>query len=311
MENSIFISSSHLLIVIGEYRAGMIRLEGIKAVPLPAEVTFNGIIADTQAMTDFVATIISEYGISGGQVLNNALTKNPSYLTIHTNSIQTKTIEVPPVSEEQTKEFIKLEFEQFSNEGSTDLVDYTVINPHLPSGGVEILAVVVSKEQIEAYRDSFVHAGIDLKGINVGVNSLIKLVRLLPQLQNQSFMLSNVDQQAQTISLFIEGAFRFSNRYRLVNQENTAEWIAETAKNLSTVLQFSKAQRGYEEVKTVYFAGLADVQVESLAAEFENVGITIKRLDLSGLLDVSANLLDNSEFNLERLLFNFGNFVKI
>jgi hypothetical protein len=311
MENSLYISSSHFIVLSGDYSAGKVKVRGRRLIPLPIGATINGIVTDANAMTDFLASVISEYGVTGGQIMDNALTKGPSNLCIHTNSIQTKILEMPPVQDSQIREFIKAETEQMNVENADNVIDYTVITPQLPSGGIEVLAVVVARDQIETYRDVFIHAGFNLRGINVGANCLIKLVRKLPQLQGQSFMLSNVEAESQTISLFVDGAFKFSNRYRLVNAEGTPEWIAETAKNLSTVIQFSKAQRSHGEITKAYFAGLSDTQTASLAAEFESVGVQIEELDLSPIVEVSGDLLGAEDFSLGRVLFNIGNFIKV
>ncbi|MDR3308178.1 MAG: hypothetical protein LBS58_04700 [Coriobacteriales bacterium] len=310
MENSVYCSPTHLKLLVGTVGKQSIKVEDLFEVRLPEGGMINGIITNDAVMTDFFDMVAKQYGATNSGFMSSRFLKNPTQLVIHTNSIQTKVMEVPPVAEAQVREFIKRDFVQYSDEAPDDLYDYTVLNPKLPTGGAEILAASVGRGLLESYRTCLLSANYNLKGINIGTNCLVKLVSHLPQLAYQSFVLTQVDREVQNITLFLNGTFRLTNRYRLVNEPNTPEWLAEIANNLMSMLQFNQAQRAHAEVKQVYFAGLADELLAQLAANFSYLKIEIAKLDLSGSIEFSTKVSDAGLLDPGSFLFNLGSLVK-
>jgi hypothetical protein len=301
-----------MLMLIGKAEKNSIHVEDVLELALPEAGMINGIITNTAVMTDFFDLMVKNYGAVNGEILQNRLLKNDTQLVIHTNSIQTKIMEVPPVRESQILEFLRREFSKNEDpeETAADVNDYTVLNPKGPSGGVEILAASASRELLESYRTCLTAVNIKLKGINIGVNCLIKLVSCMPQLQKQTFLLSHYDHGEQTVSMFIDGVFRLSNRYRILNTTGTAEWFGELGKNLAAMLQFSRAQRGQAEIKRVFNAGLTLEQLNIFAQYSSTLNVALEGFDMSKSVSVSKRVAESGTFNAGTYLFNLGSLVK-
>ncbi|MDR3052465.1 MAG: hypothetical protein LBU48_01205 [Coriobacteriales bacterium] len=309
--NSLYCSPTHFKLVVGSADKDTIKVENFLEVALPPNATINGIVTDATTMTDFFDSVAKQWGIAAGKVMNNPLLKQPSQLVVHTNSIQTKILEVPPVSDEQVRIFIKREFDQYAEGETDDLYDYTILNPSLPSGGIEILATSVGRSLLAPYVTALTGAGYNLKGINIGVNCHIKLVRFLPELTGQSFVLVHADGKDQTITLFIGGFYRFSNRYRLMNNPNTPEWLAEIVNNLSSMLQSTRAQRKQAAVAYAYVAGMADAQIAQMMTASQQLGVQIVKLDLREAVRAPRPFEGAAPFEPGSYLFNLGNLVKV
>jgi Tfp pilus assembly PilM family ATPase len=299
-------------LIVGQAEKGRIKVEDALQIPLPEAGMINGIVTDTTIMADFFDQMVKEYGISSGEILQNRLLKNDTLLVVHNNSVQTKILEVPAVRDAQVREFIAREFAKNDNEeeAAKDVNDYTVLRPKGPQGGVEILATSVHRDLLEDYRTSLVSANLKLKGINIGVNSLIKLVSIMPELGGQTFLLMNIDYGEQNIALFLDGSFRLSNRYRLLNPTGTSEWFGELGKNLNAMLQFQRAQRGLSELKVVYTAGLTPQQSNIFSQYSSQLNVAIEPFNMSKTIVVSKRVAERGGFDPGAYLLALGNLVR-
>jgi len=287
---------------MGSGDSKVVKIENYAVSMIPEGSMINGIITDEEALTNALASLASEY----------ELDKDDSHLVIDSNSIMVKTMDVPPVSEQQIIEFIEREFSQYGEEGddAEKLYDYTVINPQASSGGVTVMAVSASKEFIKSYRTAFVSAGINLKGINIGLNSLIKLGHFLPQLQSGTFVLAIVDGKNLAFTLFNEGEYSLTNKYRLLNMIGTPEWQSEIGDNLSSMIQFNKGQKDTSDIEAVYFAGIIPQEVESLKGNLSYLNIEIGALNTSGSVIYSEKISSKGGFTAGDFLYNIGNLLK-
>lgn len=287
---------------MGESDAKSINLDNYAMANIPEGAMINGIITDEEAMTNALAALASEY----------ALDKDDSYLVIDSSSIMVKTMDVPAVSEHQIIEFIEREFSQYGEEESDaeKLYDYSVLNAHAESGGATILAVAVSKGLIESYRTVFVSAGIDLKGINIGTNAMIKLARFVPQLQTGTYVLAIVDGKNLTLTLFHEGEYGLTNKYRLLNMIGTPEWQNEIGDNLSSMLQFNKGQKDKRDIESIHFTGILPEEIESLKNTLAYLNISIDGLNVAGSVIQSDTISAKGGFNTGGFLYNIGNLLK-
>jgi Tfp pilus assembly PilM family ATPase len=268
---------------------------------LPEGAMINGIITDEEAMIRYLSGIGAEMGIL----------KHDALLVIDTNSIRSKVMDLPVVPEAKILEFIERELAAFTEGENNDVFDYTVMNGKLPEGGARILAVAVDRDILSVYRNTFTSAGFNLKNINIGVNALIKLSRILPQLNTGAKVLSVVDDRNLTLSLFENGAYKITNRYRLFNADDTPEWRQEIGNNISSVIQFHKGQRPEEEISAAFFAGLSAARVSALAdaLSFLNIGIT--ELDLASKIKLSGKAAPrNADFEPGKNLLNLGALLK-
>jgi Tfp pilus assembly PilM family ATPase len=300
MANSIYCSPTHLKLIVGEADSKNVRVRDFAQIPLPEGGMINGIITDEKVMTGFMADANERY----------ALSKEGTYLVIHSNSVQMKRMDVPPVAESRVMEFIKREFGQYNEEGADNVYDFAVLNPKAASGGVTILAVGAGRELLQTYKTVLVGAGFDLKGIGVGINCQIKLTHFLPQLRTGAYIMVYIDGRNLILTLFENGEYRISNSYRLINNPDTPEWFGEVGNNLSSMIQFSKGQRSNTDISSAYFAGVTGDQLSVLQANLAYLGIDISELNLRGNLNITGKAAERGDFNPGEYLFNIGNLLK-
>ncbi|MDR1088190.1 MAG: hypothetical protein LBL23_02810 [Coriobacteriales bacterium] len=313
MLNTFYCSPDKLNLVMGSATATGILVDDFRQIPLPDGAMINGIITNVDVMCDFLDTIAKEYHLQGGATGSNQLLSSPSRIIIQAANIVTKILEVPPVDDAQIREIIRREFTQYEDVSeleSTTLYDYTVLNQRGPNGGVEIMAASASREMIEDYRRAFVQATYNVEQIGVGVEALIKLVSLLPQLTGQTYMLAQVEAARMTVAMFVDGTFRLFNGYRLTSELGSEAWIGEIGQNLASMLQFSRAQRGQTELGQVFFAGVTPQGIDRLKADFEYLNVALQHFDLSGVVSVSDKITADRQFDPGMLLFNLGALVK-
>lgn len=313
MENSFYCSPQYLYIVMGGATKTGIQVDDFRQIPLPEGAMINGIITNVDLMCDFLDTVAKEYHLQDGATGSNPLLTNRSHVIVQASNIVTKIMEVPPVDESQIREFIRREFNQYAEipeDQDSNLYDYTVLNQIGPKGGVEILAASASKDLVEDYRRAFDQATYNIVQIGVGVEAIIKLVGLIPQLTGQTYMLSQVEPARQTISMFVDGTFRIFNGYRLTGEPGSDAWVNEIGQNLASMLQFSRAQRGQTELSQVYFAGATPQTLAKLKETYGYLNVGIEHFDLSSTITVSEKITAERAFDAGAYLFNLGALVK-
>jgi hypothetical protein len=290
---------------VGDADGKSVKIRKYAELMLPTGGMINGIITDEEAMTRFFAQINNDY----------ALGKEPTLLVINNNNIQAKSFEVPPVSDDMVLEFIRREYSQHSDsDNDNNVFDYTVLAPKGPGGGTQILAVGAAKDLLATYRKTLVSAGLDLKRIDIGLNCQIKLARFLPQLQQGSVILALIDGRSLSLTLFENGMYLVSNRYRLVHEENDPAWAEEIGGNISSMIQFSKTQKDSAAITAAFIAGVNEALTNSLRFALNYLGIDIRGLDMSGHVHASlhsgAELSSEVPFDAGNYLLNIGNLLK-
>jgi hypothetical protein len=313
IENTIYCSPTTLRIIAGTPSGKRIRVEDLIEAPLPEGAMINGIITDPGMLTGFLNRTLQALDSSQGAHLSSRqLLKNDTHIVIHSNSVQTRILEVPAVKASHVRAFVRQEFDQYetSTEGSDELYDYTVLNENGAGGGVEILACAVGRGLVETYLGCVQGAGFKVKSINIGVNCIIKLVDALKGLANQTFLLAYNTNSEQNVALFIDGIYRLSNRYRLVSEAGSAAWYGELGNNIASMLQFNRSQRGVSQAQMVYTAGLEPEQVQILGGYSQSLGVRIVDFDLNQIIALHKRVAQAGSFSPNRYLFNLGSMVR-
>ncbi|MDR2492695.1 MAG: hypothetical protein LBD25_04465 [Coriobacteriales bacterium] len=310
MELSLYCSSTHFRAMVASTRRAArqcLTVEDFLEVPLPEDGMINGIITDTPLMTSFFDMVVKQYGNTRGTVLSNVFRTAPAYMAIHNSNIQTRIIEIPRLAPHRAQQLVEQEFGLFDDEERrASLCDYAVLDPALASGGMELLAVSVERAMVEAYRDALVEAGICLKGINIGINCVVKLVRRIPALAGHTFLLSTVDHLAQTVSLFVNGSYRLMSRYRLLGALGSQEYYAETAANINALVHSIKAQRGHADVTRVVFSGVATGALPFVATALAHHDLTVEPLDLTPFVRLAPAVVEAGGFDPGAYVMNIG-----
>ncbi|MDR3305839.1 MAG: hypothetical protein LBS85_07460 [Clostridiales Family XIII bacterium] len=301
MSVSFYCSPTHLKLLIGSTGASGITISDYAEYPLPEGGMINGIITDQDIMTRYFHDIGNQLG----------LFREEAYLVVDNNSIRSKVMDLPPVAEAKMLEFIKRELSAAGDESANDVFDYAVLSPKAENGGARILAVAVNRELLETYRSVLVSAGFDLKHINIGVNAKIRAAAVMPQLRTGTSILAMVDEKAFILSMFENGRYRITNKYRLMTAENTPEWHTEIGNHLSAMVQFQKSQRSDSEISAAYFAGITPRQTELLASALGYLGIQLLGLDFASITKLTGNAAaKQAEFTPGKYLLNIGTMLR-
>jgi len=301
MNVSVFCSPTHLKIVIGTADSRWIKVDDFGMFSLPEGAMINGIITDEDAMIRFLAEIGKSMGFYRKEVL----------LVIDTNSIRSKVMDLPIVSEQKILEFVSQDLKSFTEAETDDVFDYAVLNGQLPEGGARILGVAVDRSILQVYRNTLTSAGYNLKNIDIGVNALIKLTQILPQLGTGARILAVFDDRNLSLSLFERGDYKITNKYRMFSPEDTPEWRQEIGSNISSMIQFHKGQRTEEGISSVFFAGLSAARVGALMEPLSYLGIEIEMLDLASHIKYTGKAAKSGiPFVPGQNLLNLGTLLK-
>ena len=300
MRNTIFCSPPHLKFVTGRAEGKHIKIQNFGQIPLPKGGMINGIITDESIMTDFFMQVGREQD----------LFRHPTYAVIVNNSVHMRIMDVPAVSENKILEFARTELLQRGGGDEDDVCDYTVLNPRSPAGGMTILAVGVSRTLIQSYREALPDAGFRLKGINIGINCLIKMVRFLPAIRKETCIVGIIDGRLLALTLFSGGEYRIANRYRIVHPEGSPEWCDEIGNHLSPMLQFSKSQRNDDHIEAVYFAGADGEHIAALGRRNAGVRTNIRELTFQDCITRTGAAKEQEDFQPGRFVLNIGNLLK-
>jgi Tfp pilus assembly PilM family ATPase len=297
--NSIYCSPTSLKYVVGSSDSKSVKISDFGMFDLPQGGMINGIITDAEIMTKFFSEVDTA----------TALSKEPTWLVLNNSTIETKVMDVPPLSEDKILEFVRREFRQYSDEANDAVYDFTVLNPKSPSGGITILAVGVSRELLTTYKTALISAGYNLRGISIGLGCQIKLAGFLPQLRSRTVVLVQLDGRTLSLTLISNGLYRLQNRARMVHPENDPEWSDEVANNISSMMQFNKTQKDHEEIAAAYIAGTSPAGMDRLTSGLGGLGIDIKELDLMSKIMLSGKAQSKGPFNAGEYLLNIGNMI--
>ena len=301
MVESLYCSATHLKLIVGSADANVVKVEDFAMFDLPEDAMINGIITDQDAMAGYLSEIGSDVG----------LLKREATLVIDNNSMRFKVMDVPKASEPKTLEFVERDLGAFSGDEPSDIFDYAVLDPRLPGGGVRILAAAVDREVLRVYRDAFLSAGFSLKRIDIGVNAVIKLGSISPQLAEGARILAVVDGHSLILLLFEGGEYRITNRYRLFSQDGTPGWEKEISDGLSSMIQSHKGQRPAEEISAAFFAGLPSQRADSLAGALSPLGIETGVFDIGPHARATGKAAQKDPaFPAGDYIFNLGSLLK-
>jgi Tfp pilus assembly PilM family ATPase len=302
MSVSLYFSPTHLKLTVGSGDRGGFKIDDFGMYDLPDGAMINGIITDEENLTRFLADVGSSLGIL----------KQDARLVIANNSIRSKIMDVPIVNEQKTLEFIGRELGAVDGTEEEDVYDYAVLIPKLPGGGTRILAVAVGKSMLLSYRNALTGAGWNLKVIGIGMGAEIRLASILPQLSTGSCILTEIDGKNLRLTLFENGNYLITNKHRLLNAEDTSEWISEIGNHIGSMIQFHKSQRTDFEITNSYFTGITTVQTAQFATALAYLGVHISDLDLADKVKLTGKAAaeKQSGFDPGKYLLNLGMLLK-
>lgn len=293
MKTAVYIKSDRIQAARGSFSDGRAVIRDYWEEPLGEGTMINGIITDEQAVAAALKRLWIKSGLSDKKVT----------LVVDGRGISAKLLTAPALKGNKMLSFIKEEFSD--SEGYENMIyDYAVTEAPRGKDGLSVLAFMAEPEFIKSYTELFRSAGIGLSGIETALNCRVKLFRLIRELHTEKCVIAQAETNTVITTLFVNGSYRFSGRTRLTEERSTQGFVNETAKIVSSMLQFSKAGNSGEDITNVYMGGFSpdeesllrkagkelNVSVECFTAgpwvRFENGGS-----DISGRIEIAGAVL--------------------
>jgi hypothetical protein len=287
-------------------------VDEFKAIPLPEQSMINGLITNKDTMTHFLQDVSQRFGPWNQDAI----------LVLEGNNIRTKIMTLPAMKEAKLLPFVQQGFGELGGSGGNggnggkgtdndDVFDFAILGPNNVEGGIDVLGIAAGRLLLQNYIDSFTAGGFKLKRIDVGSNALAKVASFIPSLQSDSNILVHVDDTALVITLFEQGVYRITQRYRLLNPPQTEERNREVIGNISSMVQFQRSQRRDISVNAIYILGLAVEQLAAFieATRFLEIPVWGLSLDSQIRLTGKANF-EQESFVSSKYLYNIGAMIR-
>ena len=265
------ISDRQINIVKGDNSSNKIRIERSLSVEVPEDMILNGEVINLSGLADFLLTNIKA---------EDMLDKD-AIVTFSSSSIVFKELVVPKA---RGNEFLMMVQNHMSQEmGITDdySISYTVVgeagedNP----GAVKVLATACPSSIVESYRKLFNIMSMTLRSVNIGCNSIARIVLAdKSNLEKMPLLVCQIDKNFLGLTLFENGQMAFA-RYVPISPDDydQDDYITEAInENIFRMEQFNKARGG---------SGLENVILYGFIEDY------IKLVDALDGLDIHASVL--------------------
>lgn len=238
MKTSIYISNDQIQVLsYNPSGTGRVKAASYISRVLPEHSIFNGVITDMGALS----SILSEMVQSNRRLFTNAS------LTIDTNAVLTKKINVPQLKDWQYQKVAREELA--NNSGSYDdlIYDYALKQE---KDNLYMLGMAVNRPLVESYLSLFQGVGVQLSAIYIGMDLIIDFVKNFPELNRGSVALSIIDGVSMLSMIFDEGRFMFATRTRII-ADTEQEFAVKILQSLTSLIQFNRS------VSVSYYMGVS------------------------------------------------------
>lgn len=219
------------------------------SIELALGTILNGVIINEQEVLD---------KLNG---LDKKLRSQKMSLVVDSSNIMIKKLVTPPLAAKHLPSVLKGEFEVADE--NNYLYDFSLLESN--KQGNVLFASAAQRELILTYIKLFQKAKIKLVSIDIAINSVIKHIYQSKQLKEKSFILNVAAKNMLLTFLFENGKYQLANRNRLVNEPGSQTYVTELYSRLSSILQFSQAQRSEHPIKASYYVGVDADSVSALS----------------------------------------------
>ena len=269
---SLYLCNRTVYAAVGSPARGGAALSVVCQAELPEGCLINGIITNEAALTDALK----------GFFAANALPAKRVALVLGGSQFQYKVLTLPDLPEKKLRPIVTKELGMGAESQTLD--DWMLLHRDPKAHSQTVLATRVDRSVIEGVLSVAKGAGLTLCCIDIGLASIIKLVRGIPALAGKTFILLAFDGENLAALLFVQGQYSYSTRSRLFNTRGTPEAAAEIAQKLSGILQFHLTNKSDHRITDVYFAKCGAGELESCRPGAEALGLTVSMLpDAPGL----------------------------
>ena len=253
MQTLVYFSNDGIQVLQGIIKGGRLNISHFKTLPVEAGALINGVITNEEAMKETIAEALKE---------TPHLFKNMK-LVIDSSLIATKNVEVPKLKPKELAAVAATEFEDTAGNYDALVVDYA----HIPGpSGNNLFCCGVEKRVLESYVTLFASLKIQIKSIDVGLNTLIQYISATKDYKGMTVALNILDGKNLVSLLFENGIYIFSNRSRLLSERGTDAFADELSGKLSSLIQFNKSQKSEYTLNMSLYAGLDEYELNGLRA---------------------------------------------
>lgn len=245
MATSLYVSNERLLAVCGSATGRRITVNRFAQAPLPTGAVLNGVITDEKLFAEALGRLSDALG---GRL-------SPVRLVVSSSLIYVKRATLPKLPARKLAGLVAGEFSDVDAGDDTLVTDYRILSQAGADGGQTALLCAVKRSFVAAYEEFYRANRIRLSCLDVAADALGKLVRLLPSLREQTFILLDLDGNTLEATLYVLGEFRYSSRTRLMNERGTPESLNEIMRLVSSIIQFNTAERSGQSVTAVHLIG--------------------------------------------------------
>ncbi|MBO5448721.1 MAG: pilus assembly protein PilM [Ruminococcus sp.] len=264
-------SDRQVNIVKGDNSANKIRIESSLVVPVPEDMILNGEVINLSGLSDLLLT-----NLKAEQMMDK-----DAIVTFSSSNIVFKELIVPKA---KGNEFLTMVQNHMSQEmGITDeySISYTVVgeageeNP----GAVKVLATACPSTIVEGFRKLFSVMSINLRSVNIGCNSISRIVLTdKSNMEKMPLLVCQLDTTFLGLTLFENGQMAFARYVPIAPEDyDSDDYILEALnENIFRMEQFNKARGG---------SGLSNVILYGFIEDY------IKIVDALDGLDIKASVL--------------------
>ena len=291
MSVSIYISNNYINAASGIKAKNSLMIKSCIKVPIQEGLILNGMIMNEDSLADLIRKVWED---------NPELARSVK-LVVSSTSVFSKKLRVPPVNDKKLLDIIKDEYSEVENYEKL-IYDYRVMNPKSKEGGMEIVACAVEREFIEGYISLFSKCSLKLESITTALSSIINGVSFFEEFSHATYVITNLDGNNLSNTLFVNGEYNYSSRSRLLEEMGSEDSENELYRALSSLIQFNKSQKTGFDITDIYFTGdLNDGTSELLNRLSQVLGVRISPLSVPN----SISIPDKDLFN--KLFYTMGN----
>ncbi len=221
----------------------------------PEGSLINGVVTDrhalTQCLRDFWAA--------------NKLPKSDVLLVLHSTELANKSVTAPIQKNAAMLEFLRREYaEEFRDK--PPVFGYWEMRRDEKAHQVKLFTSAAPRAYIEDVISLFADIGVTLSGLDSATGTALRLLGQLEQTRRATCIVQIADGVNLTNILLVDGEYAYSSMNRLFSAPGTSGYGVEIARQVSSILQFVKAQQIEQPIEAVCLAGLAPSD-EAAAAE--------------------------------------------
>ena len=281
------ISDRQINIVKGDNSANKIRIEKSLSITVPEDMILNGEIINLSGVSDLLLT-----NLKAEQMMDRE-----AIVTFSSSNIVFKELIVPKA---KGSEFLAMVQNHMSQEmGITDeySISYTVVGEagEDSPGAVKVLATACPSTIVESFRKLFNIMSINLRSVNIGCNSIARIVLAdKSNLDKMPLLVCQLDSNFLGLVLFENGQMAFA-RYVPISEEDydSDDYVLEALnENIFRMEQFNKARGG---------SGLSNVILYGVIEDYMKIVDALDGLDIkASVLSVPTQIsgFENFEFTV-------------